>query len=104
MPLFSDFGKIWVFNSEESAFPGGIFTDKDKAERWISEHRLSGTLTLYPIDVGVYDLFISKGWFKPKRPEHSQPAFIGGFTQASQDHEHYQNGRRLIDIIRDEEM
>jgi hypothetical protein len=102
MALFSDFDELWVFNEEHSNFAGGIFRNKAAAEEWIAKHRLSGTLTLYPVDVGVYDLFIAKGWFKPKQPKHYSPRFIGGFTQASQDHDHYENGRRLGDLLREE--
>lgn len=43
-----------------------------------------------------------QGWFKPKKPDHYSPRFIGGFTQASQDHEHYENGKRLGDVLRTE--
>jgi len=89
--LFSDSGKIWVFSSERSAFPGGLFTDRGAAERWIAKHRLSGTLTLYPLDVGVYDLFVEQDWFRPKRAEHGEAKFIGGFTSAGQDHDHYED-------------
>jgi hypothetical protein len=103
MALFAEFGRVWIFNEEGAAFPGAVFSSKAIAESWIAKHRLSGTLTLYPVDEGVYDLFVAQGWFKPKRPEHLEPAFIGGFTQASQDHEHYEEGRRLGDIIASEE-
>jgi hypothetical protein len=102
MALFSDFGQLWVFNEEHSNFPGAIFRSKEAAEEWIARHNLSGTLTLYPLDVGVYDLFLDQGWFKPKKPDHYSPRFIGGFTQASQDHEHYENGKRLGDVLRTE--
>ena len=99
MELYSDFGKIWVFNDEHSNFLGALFSNKAEAEAWIRKHQLTGVLTLYPLDVGVYDLFIARGWFKPKKPEHYLPGFIGGFTQASQDHDHYENGRRLGELL-----
>jgi hypothetical protein len=102
MALFADFGEVWVFNEENSNFPGGIFRSKQKAEEWITKHELTGTLTLYPLDVGVYDLFIAHGWFEPKKPDHSSARFIGGFTQASQDHDHYIKGRRLGDIVKED--
>jgi hypothetical protein len=101
MALFSEFGRVWVFNSVESAFPGAVFTDKEKADAWIAKHKLSGTLTLYPLDVGVYDLFVENGWFKPKKPRHCEPGFIGGFTDAGQDHEHYEDGRYAGDVAKE---
>lgn len=102
MALFTEFGEVWVFNEEDSNFPGAIFRSKDKAEEWIAKHKLGGTLTLYPLDVGVYDLFVANGWFQPKKPEHYSAKFIGGFTQASQDHDHYVNGKRLLDLASEE--
>ncbi len=46
---------LWVFVSASQGFrfPGGVFSTRERAEEWIREHRLSGTLTLYPVDVGV---------------------------------------------------
>ena len=55
--------------------------------------RLSGVLTLYPVDVGVYEWAIEAGLFSPKKPHEEEPPFIGGFTTASQPHHHYEDGR-----------
>ncbi len=79
---------VWVFNGG-GQFPSGVFTSRELAEAWIAEHRLIGILTNYPLDVGLYDWAIARGTFKPKRPEHSEPAFIGRFNSARQDHRHY---------------
>jgi len=49
-------------------------------------------LTLYPLDTGVYEWAIARGWFTPKREEHSSPQFIGGLTTASMSHNHYEDG------------
>ena len=83
---------LWVFNGAGGRFPAGVFTAKELAERWIATHRLSGTLTAYPLDVGAYDWAVEAGLFTPKRDEHSSPEFIGTFTSASQEHFHYENG------------
>ena len=85
---------VWVFNGERGNFPGGIFTALDGAERWIEEHRLSGTLTQYPVDTGVYEWAISKGFFRPSQSHQTTPEFIGRFTSASMEHHHYEDGRR----------
>lgn len=87
-------GWVWVFNGARSNFPSGIFTDLDRAERWIEQHRLTGTLTMYPVDAGVYDWAIDKGLFRPDQPHQATPDFIGGFTSASIEHHHYEDGRR----------
>jgi hypothetical protein len=83
---------IWVFNGAKSNFPAGIFSSRDLAERWIEKHRLTGSLTLYPVDIGVYDWAISKGFFRPSKPHQTTSDFIGRFTSASMEHHHYQDG------------
>jgi hypothetical protein len=42
--------QVWVFNHARGSFPGGIFTSLHLADRWIEQHRLTGTLTSYPVD------------------------------------------------------
>jgi len=87
-------GGVWVFqNILTGRFAGGLFTSREKAEAWIEMNRLSGVLTLYPIDTGVYEWAIEAGLFSPKKPHESESAFIGGFTTASQPHYHYEEGR-----------
>jgi hypothetical protein len=73
----------------------GVFETKEIAESWIKKHGLSGVLTKYPLDVGVFDWAIENGLFKPKNEKHLSPDFIGSFTSASQEHYHYENG--LVD-------
>jgi hypothetical protein len=43
---------VWVFNGARASFPSGLFTELGRAERWIGEHGLTGTLTAYPLDTG----------------------------------------------------
>jgi len=85
--------QIWVFSGAKRHFPGGIFTSREKAEKWISKHRLTGTLTLYPVDVGAYEWAIEKGLFQPRKPHESNPEFIGGFSDAGMEHYHYEDGK-----------
>lgn len=81
---------VWVFNGAKSSFPSGVFNSREKAEQWIAEYKLEGTLTLYPLDSSVYDFAIANGWFRPKSPHQSLPEFIQRFTSASQEHFHYE--------------
>jgi len=74
-------------------FPAGIFTDLGIAESWIARHKLSGTLTLYRVDEGAYDWSIRNDFFKPYKPNHFQPEFIGRFS-GGQQHHHYESGQR----------
>lgn len=87
----SDTPVVWVFNGGGS-FPGGVFTCLETAEAWISANRLTGVLTAYPLDTGIYDWATSKGYFMPKRDDQKSPDFIGRFSSASQEHYHYEDG------------
>ncbi|MCW5968340.1 MAG: hypothetical protein KIT57_07485 [Blastocatellales bacterium] len=83
---------VWVFNSAGGRFPGAVFTSKLLANEWIKANRLTGTLTAYPLDIGIYDWALSNGYFSIKRDEQLTPEFIGKFTSASQEHYHYEDG------------
>ena len=83
---------VWVFNGADSNFPSGIFADRENAEKWIKKHKLTCTLTLYPINKGVYDWAIEEGIFNPSRDYQNTPAFIQKFSSASQEHYHYLEG------------
>jgi len=84
---------VWVFNGSGSRFPSGIFSGKEIAEHWISTNNLSGVLTLYPLDDGIFDWAIKKGLFSPTKTSEREPLFIQKFTSGSQEHYHYENGK-----------
>jgi hypothetical protein len=84
---------IWVFHGAESRYTSAVFTERAIAEAWIFENALSGMLTKYPLNVGIYDWAIQNGYFTPKKEAHTSPDFIGKFTTASQEHFHYENGK-----------
>ena len=83
---------VWVFHGAKGRFAGGVFSDAAAAEVWIEKHRLTGVLTAYPLNVGIYDWSVTNGFFTPKKPEHTKADFIGSFTSGSQDHYHYEDG------------
>ncbi|WP_189002735.1 DUF7710 domain-containing protein [Deinococcus roseus] len=83
---------VWVFNGVGGGFPSGIFSTREKAQKWIEQHQLSGTLTAHPLDQSAYDWAVSRGSFKPRKPEHFSGHFMGQFSSASQPHEHFENG------------
>ncbi|WET67845.1 hypothetical protein [Sphingobacterium sp.] len=85
---------IWVFHGEGGRFSSGVFTSIEKAEIWIDKHKLSGVLTAYPIDEGVYDWALFNDFFSVKKQAQMEPGFIQKFTSASQDHYHYENGAK----------
>lgn len=85
---------VWIFYGMEGRFAPGVFTIKEDADTWIMKHRLTGVLTLCPLNCRVYDWAIEKGLFKPKKIHETSPLFIQGFSTASQEHYHYEDGRQ----------
>lgn len=84
---------IYLFNApDQSKFCSGVFTSVEIAEKWIRVNKLSGILTAYPINIGVYGWAILNGLFSPKGEKHQTPEFKSGFSTASQEHYHYENG------------
>ncbi len=83
---------VWIFNAANSRFSGGAFTSQKNAESWIAANKLTGVLTEYPLDIGVFDWAVSSGTFTPKPGKDITAEFVGGFTTASQQHFHYENG------------
>jgi hypothetical protein len=90
---------VWVFTGRRGAFPGGVFRSLDLAEPWIRQHRLSGTLTAYPLDQGCFDWADAAGCTGLSRDKlalkRQDPDFIGSFSTAAQEHFHYENGARV---------
>jgi hypothetical protein len=85
---------VWVFDGAGGKFPAAVFSTVGKAEEWIGKHMLTGVLTWYPLDVGVYEWVIEKGYWEPKRDDQRTPEFIQRFSSAHTGHHHYENGRR----------
>jgi hypothetical protein len=85
---------VWIFVGAQAAFPGGVFTELERAEAWILRHQLSGTLSRYPVDDGVYVHALRRCWFSPRTDEHRSSRFIERFSSASLEHYHYEGGMR----------
>jgi hypothetical protein len=89
---------VWIFHASEARFAGGVFEDVASAESWIEKHRLTGLLTAYPVGESCLDWAIRTGSLGMKEEKLKQksadPAFVGGFTSAAQDHFHYEDGKR----------
>jgi hypothetical protein len=81
---------VWIFNGEGRGLPSGVFSTRERAEAWISQHGLSGILTAYPVDMGALDWAINEGHFIPKNPPSS--AFTATFSSGAQEHYHYEGG------------
>jgi hypothetical protein len=84
--------RVWVFNGVQSNFPSGVFLTREVAEFWVRKYALTGTLTAYPLDVGMYDYAIERGLFVAKTESQASSIFIGKFTGGGIDHFHYEDG------------
>lgn len=84
--------QVWVFNGT-NALPSGVFSSRVLAEEWIHNHRLTGILTQYPVDVGVYDWVQSQSVWAPKTDSQRSPLFVAQFTSAYLEHHHYTDGK-----------
>jgi hypothetical protein len=84
---------VWVFVGVGAAFPSGVFSTCSRAAEWISKNTLSGTLTAYPVDEGVFDWAIRLGLVTgTARTRTGESEFIGKFSSAQQEHFHYEHG------------
>ena len=89
---------VWVFNKSSTSFSGGVFSELELAESWIKVNLLSGVLTKYPLNQGVFDWAVENNQHSIKQEKlaekSKQPKFVGGFTSANQEHYHYESGIR----------
>lgn len=81
---------VWLFNAPHAQFPGAVFSSLERAAAWIAKHRLTGVLTAYPVDEGIYDWATSAGVFPASKPVDAR--FVGSFTSAYQEHYHFFDG------------
>jgi hypothetical protein len=86
-------GFVWVFTGPQARFASGVFLNKEAASKWISQHKLTGILTKYPVNEGVYDWAVKNNHFAPKREDQTVPDIIARFTCASLEHYHCENGK-----------
>jgi len=60
---------------------------------WINSNKLSGTLTEYPVDIGVFEWAVGNQYFSPSNTAQTSPEFVQKFSSASQQHYHFEDGR-----------
>jgi hypothetical protein len=83
---------VWIFNGSKGKFPGGVFTDLEKAKLWIRKNALTGVLTRFPLDVGSYEWADSQGIISLALKEKATPEFIASFSNAGFEHFHFEDG------------
>lgn len=84
----------WAFVGEQATLPSGVFSNVERAERWIALHGLSGLLTEYTVGEGAYDWAVHTGHFKPRAEKTINSELISRFTSGQMKHFHYSNGVR----------
>lgn len=84
---------VFVFNGAGTNLPCGVFIQYTVAEEWIRKHSLSGLLTAYPLNKGVYDWAIENKYLEVKREHQTQPKFIQNFSSAYLEHYHFEDGK-----------
>jgi hypothetical protein len=82
--------RVWVFKAERATFPCGVFSSVHAADAWITKYGLTGVLTEYPLDHGVYDWAVENSLFGRTKPPTAE--FVGSFTSQHQKHYHYEHG------------
>lgn len=82
---------VWIFVGDRRGV-SGVFSSKSEANAWIERHRLTGMLSAYPLDIGIYDWTVKLGLYKGDKPKDNDPTFIGNFSSAYLPHYHYENG------------
>ncbi len=86
---------IWIFHSARSNFPSAVSSTLGTAERWIQLNKVTGVLTAYPLDEGVFDWALRMDLVSDRvRPRGKDPIFVAGFSSAMQEHYHYEDGAR----------
>ncbi len=89
----SDTDHVWVFVGDQARNTSGVFTSLELAENWISRHSLTGLLTHYPLNEGVFDWVVRTTRVKESFARGASAGIIGSFC-SHLDHFHYQNGER----------
>lgn len=80
---------IWVIQSSIDLNIIGCFMKKEDAEKFIHQHELKCILTQFPVDSSVYDWVIQHDFWQPKFDSQKTARFIGAFSSAYLQHEHF---------------
>lgn len=82
-----------MFARDAQSPPGGVFTTREAAERWIRDRRLTGVLTAFPLDEGCYDWAMRMRLLTGRAKDRAgESGFVASFSSAAQEHVHYTDG------------
>lgn len=83
---------VFVFIGDGALLPSGMYEKYDDAMDWVKKNKLSGSLHRLPVNVGLYDWALEKGFFEAKQDHQKTARFIERFQCASVDHWHIEDG------------
>ncbi|MGW0215806.1 DUF7710 domain-containing protein [Micromonospora chokoriensis] len=69
-----------VFHGSNARFASGVFRSRTDGLARAERHRLSGTLSEYPVGAGCYDQSVEAGSFRPSRQHHGTPDHVAAFS------------------------
>ena len=86
---------VYIFQGNDVNYPCAVFSTFETAEVWIKEQNVTGTLTVYPLDISVVEWAVAMGYFTPKNDDEKTPGFMVNFTSVNNMNYHYENGQRV---------
>jgi len=84
--------EVWIFVGDTGRFPSAVFERVEDARQWIRTNNLTGTLTLYPLNQGVFDWALANSHFELKAGRAATPSLVQNFSSAYQEHYHFEAG------------
>lgn len=80
---------VWVFQCKSAE--AGVFTEFRLAALWARQHKVSGLLTRFPLNQGIYDWAVENDYLTEKQIGHGREGlYLGTFK-----HFHFENGECL---------
>jgi len=83
---------VWVFCSEGGYYPSAVFSTRHLAEVWIQQHKLSGLLIEYDLDIPPQ---VRVRWLEYKAQEagvNTEPEFNQRYCSVEQEKHYYREG------------
>ena len=88
---------VYIFHGTNAQFAASVYSSFELAELDIKLKKMSGLLSIYPLNETIYDYCVRKELFDAK--DKTTGAFIQNFTSAYLEHHHYKHGNRLDEQV-----
>lgn len=86
---------VWIFHGDKASLAAAVFSSRPRAEEWISQNRLSGLLTRYPLNISILDWAWEKQFISSQVLESFSGKRAGEFTCAALQHIHFEDGKAV---------